>query len=147
MIDWVNKCLSFMVDIYPLWWKLISEVSLHLQTKLEDGSRLTFSYICFSSFPFPGAPYRFSFRFFPGFLAVFILSSNRNKYYVVIINNFIDVGAVHYRSYFDCWHVGQNRSLNLNTSGKPSTQDQFEIRGYRFDSLPAYFFLCPGSKL
>ena len=30
----------------------------HLHTQLQDGSRLTFSYICFSYFTFPGATYQ-----------------------------------------------------------------------------------------
>ena len=46
---------------------------IHLQTQLQDGSRLIFSYICFSSCTFPGAPY----RILPDFLVIFILSSNK----------------------------------------------------------------------
>ena len=38
---------------------------LHLQTQLQDGSRLTFFYISFSSFTFPGALDRIFFRFLP----------------------------------------------------------------------------------
>ena len=43
-------------------WESTLQGSLHLQTQLQDGFRLTFSwsfsYIFFSSFTFPGAPYR-----------------------------------------------------------------------------------------
>ena len=42
---------------WPLW-EPTSQGSPHLHTHLQGGSRLTFSYLSFSSFTFPGVPYR-----------------------------------------------------------------------------------------
>ena len=53
---------------WPLW-EPTSQGSPRLQTQLQDGSRLIFSvsfpYIAFSSFTFPGAPYRIFLPFPP----------------------------------------------------------------------------------
>ena len=50
------------------------------QTQLQDGTfSWPFSYISFSSFNFPGIPYRIFLLFLPGFLVIFILLSSQKQ--------------------------------------------------------------------
>ena len=64
---YANFCYHFRClkrdDLWPLW-EPTSQGSPHLNTQLHNGSRLTISYISFSSFTFSSAPY----RIFPLFL-------------------------------------------------------------------------------
>ena len=64
-VQWDHFCNA---KSWPLW-KPTSQGSPHLQTQLQNGSRLTFfwpfSYIPLSSFTFPGAPNRIFLQFLP----------------------------------------------------------------------------------
>ena len=64
-------------------------------TSTPNSTLLTFSYISFSYFTSPVHPTGFSFCFFPGFLAIFILlsSSNNNSFFLDTVNCHISTGS------------------------------------------------------
>ena len=61
----------------------------HLQTQLQDGSPITFSYISFSSFTFTGTPYRIFLLFLPWlpchFYLVVIEQEQKDSEYLGIV--------------------------------------------------------------
>jgi len=59
----------------------------HLQTQLQDHSRLTFSYISFFIFYLPDAPYRIFLLFLPWLPCHFylvVIEQQRQKYYLIL---------------------------------------------------------------
>ena len=64
LTEYVLPCLGlFLYYHVQVWFLRVGPPPL--RTRLEDGSRLTFSYISFFSFTFPGAPYRIFLLFLP----------------------------------------------------------------------------------
>ena len=71
------QVISYKIDVFYIGLNKFLPFLPHLQTQLQDSSRLTFSwpfyYISFSSFTFPGTPYRIFLLYLPSLPCHFYL--------------------------------------------------------------------------
>ena len=126
----LNCLRKFWLQIY--WTKILVPAGWSDHTfspnSTTDGSRLILSYLLFTLllFPFNILPYPvhltvFSFCFFPGFLAIFILLSCNNN----IFSFHLSPSPVHPTGFYFCFFPGflvifTLLSSNHNNNAKPS---------------------------